>query len=332
MNKELFNQLIQEPSNVDPKYKDELKELVHSFPYSSNIRMLYLSALLNDADVLFEQELKKSAAFITDRRVLKKIIAPASRKEDYLINNAPLKVVDQKEEDIPSSEIDSKPSINENNENNNIDHNIKETNPVDTDSKNDHHIEEEKPKISEENPPDKVDELDELIISSAIDASLSLEISEAAEELKTEPNTKTGESEEHLSNQTTRVSTPDQKQDEDSPKTFLEWIGAKDVDKGSPLPKKELERIEFKRKAELLIDQFIENQPKIKPKTEFYSPENMAQKSIEDNGEIVTETLAKVYANQGNIQKAKSIYKQLVLNNPEKKHYFASLLKNLGED
>lgn len=332
MNKELFNQLIQEPSNVDPQYKDELKELVQSFPYSSNIRMLYLSALLNDADVLFEQELKKSAAFITDRRVLKKIIAPASRKEDYLVNNAPLKVVDQKEEDIPSSEIDSKPLINENNENNNIDHTIKETNPVDTDSKNDHHIEEEKPKISEENPPDKVDELDELIISSAIDASLSLEISEAAEELKTEPNTKTGESEEHSSNQTTRVSTPDQKQDEVSPKTFLEWIGANDIDKGPALPKKELERIEFKRKAELLIDQFIENQPKIKPKTEFYSPENMAQKSIEDNGEIVTETLAKVYANQGNIQKAKSIYKQLVLNNPEKKHYFASLLKNLGED
>ena len=81
-----------------------------------------------------------------------------------------------KKRKIFSSEIDSKPLVNENNENNNIDHNIKETNPVDTDSKNDHHIEEEKPKISEENPPDKVDELDELIISSAIDASLSLEI------------------------------------------------------------------------------------------------------------------------------------------------------------
>ena len=200
MNKELFNQLIQEPSNVDPKYKDELKELVHSFPYSSNIRILYLSALLNNADVLFEQELKKSAAFVSDRRVLKKIIAPTSRKEDYLSNKAPLKVVEQKEEDVPSTQIHSESLINQNSEDNSIDHTIKATNPVDLDSKNDHHIEEEKPKISEENPPDKVDELDELIISSAIDASLSLEISEAAEELKTEPNTKTGESEEYSSN------------------------------------------------------------------------------------------------------------------------------------
>ena len=58
----------------------------------------------------------------------------------------------------------------------------------------------------------------------------------------------------------------------------------------------------------------------------------MAQKSIEDSEGIVTETLANVYANQGNIEKAKSIYNQLILNNPEKKTYFASLLKKLREE
>ena len=68
-------------------------------------------------------------------------------------------------------------------------------------------------------------------------------------------------------------------------------------------------------KAEILIDEFIQNQPKIKPRTEFYYPENMARKSIEDSEKIVTETLAKIYSEQGNITKAKSIYNQLILKN-----------------
>jgi pentatricopeptide repeat protein len=55
----------------------------------------------------------------------------------------------------------------------------------------------------------------------------------------------------------------------------------------------------------------------------------MARKSIEHSDEIVTETLAKVYAKQGNIAKAKRIYGQLILKNPEKKTYFASLIKQL---
>ncbi len=54
MNKNVFNTLILDPANVDPKYKKELKNLVDDFPYSANIRLLYLSALLNETDIHFE--------------------------------------------------------------------------------------------------------------------------------------------------------------------------------------------------------------------------------------------------------------------------------------
>jgi hypothetical protein len=155
-----------------------------------------------------------------------------------------------------------------------------------------------------------ITELDDLIVSSAIGASISLDVDVVSTEINKE-----------------------KVEENNTPKSFLEWIKASEAKEIRPeLNPKQKERIEFKERAEVLINQFIQNQPTIKPKAEFYSAENMAKKSIEDSEEIVTETLAKVYAAQGNIVKAKSIYNQLILKNPEKKSYFASLIKNLGQE
>ncbi|MCF0174544.1 MAG: tetratricopeptide repeat protein [Bacteroidales bacterium] len=48
--------------------------------------------------------------------------------------------------------------------------------------------------------------------------------------------------------------------------------------------------------------------------------------------EFFTETLAEIYAEQGYIAQAKQIYNQLLLANPEKSAYFASLIENLNEN
>ena len=98
MNKEIFNQLIKNPANVSPEYKGDLKKLVDTFPYASNIRLLYLSSLLNDADVLFEQELKKTAAYISDRRILRKIISKTGSKEGYIIPEPSMRIIHEKTE------------------------------------------------------------------------------------------------------------------------------------------------------------------------------------------------------------------------------------------
>jgi hypothetical protein len=82
--------------------------------------------------------------------------------------------------------------------------------------------------------------------------------------------------------------------------------------------------------AHELIDKFIEQEPRITPsKSAFYSPVNMAKRSIQETEDIITETLANIYAQQGNFQKAIQFYEKLSLKFPEKSRYFAALIEDL---
>ena len=58
----------------------------------------------------------------------------------------------------------------------------------------------------------------------------------------------------------------------------------------------------------------------------------MAKMSLAENEDFVTETLAKIYAQQGNIKKAISAYEKLSLKIPEKSNYFARLIQELKEN
>ena len=84
------------------------------------------------------------------------------------------------------------------------------------------------------------------------------------------------------------------------------------------------------RKKDALINKFILEEPRIsKPKVAFFNPSDSAVKSNFDDEEIVSETLAKLYAEQGNISKAVHIYQKLSLLNQEKSRYFAAQIENL---
>ena len=81
-----------------------------------------------------------------------------------------------------------------------------------------------------------------------------------------------------------------------------------------------------------LIDKFIIENPTIsRPKAEFYNPISVAQNSIIDQENIVSETLAKIYEKQGYIDKAMSIYEKLGLKYPKKSRYFAAQIERLQE-
>lgn len=81
-----------------------------------------------------------------------------------------------------------------------------------------------------------------------------------------------------------------------------------------------------------LIDKFILENPSIsRPKAEFYNPISVAQNSIIDQENIVSETLAKIYEKQGYFEKAMSIYEKLGLKYPEKSRYFAVQIERLKE-
>lgn len=81
---------------------------------------------------------------------------------------------------------------------------------------------------------------------------------------------------------------------------------------------------------EAIIERFILEEPQIsRPKTNFFSPTDVSQRSNMDEEEIVSETLAQLYAKQGNIAKATHIYEKLSLVNPEKSRYFAAQIQQL---
>jgi tetratricopeptide (TPR) repeat protein len=80
-----------------------------------------------------------------------------------------------------------------------------------------------------------------------------------------------------------------------------------------------------------IINKFIQEDPRIKPKeTEFYSPANMARLSEKDSG-IVSETLALIHVDQGNFQEAINTYEKLMVKNPKKSSYFAAQIKILKQ-
>lgn len=85
-----------------------------------------------------------------------------------------------------------------------------------------------------------------------------------------------------------------------------------------------------------LIDQLIAKFSKDAPKI-IYSPEthdaeaNYGEASLEEDPNIVSETLANIYAEQGCLEKAIQMFEILKLHFPEKSCYFAARIKSLQE-
>lgn len=97
-----------------------------------------------------------------------------------------------------------------------------------------------------------------------------------------------------------------------------------DGDKSKTIPFK------VHKKENPIIDKFISEEPQIKaPSPEKVSLENKARKSALDESGFVSETLARIYTEQGLFHKAIDTYKKLSLKFPEKSLYFADLIKQL---
>jgi len=73
-----FTYLLHNPNKITKKQLGDLEKLVPAFPYFQAARALYLKALKNENSYLYNQELKKTAAYTTDRSVLFEYITSPS--------------------------------------------------------------------------------------------------------------------------------------------------------------------------------------------------------------------------------------------------------------
>jgi hypothetical protein len=151
--------------------------------------------------------------------------------------------------------------------------------------------------------------------------------------------------------ETELIKTPElQKEEAAKPLSFTDWLNRVKTEAGTisktevkppettkkSVPKEEKQPKTEKKPSNLeqnknIIDKIIDSDPgRIKlGANKFFTPASDAKQSLLENEHLVTETLAKIYALQGNISKAIRAYEILSLKFPQKSVYFASLIEKL---
>jgi hypothetical protein len=169
------------------------------------------------------------------------------------------------------------------------------------------------------------DPIEQSIITSAINNSILLEV---RDELPEELPSVAEQAIDVTSPIIDQVPIPATTELEVESSDFAGWLKQLDANKQEVVPIKEPQSEPVM--PEQLIERFIQEEPRIKPtKTSFYNPVNMAKKSVQESDDFVTETLARIYAKQGNYPKAIRTYQKLSLKYPEKSTYFAALIEEL---
>jgi|694.fasta_scaffold31415_7 tetratricopeptide (TPR) repeat protein len=184
-----------------------------------------------------------------------------------------------------------------------------------------------------------LDFLDKSILAAAVSSSIFLEVSEQDAEQDSSKDAEQ-DSSKGASQGTAEVVLQDAVQED----ALFTWL--RSVSDEEEIIEEGLEKVrEVKREGEEgrkstesiqptlnLIEKFIATEPRITPgKVEQYTGVSFAKDSLEENFDWVTETMAKLYAAQGKIDRARKAYKRLIELHPEKKIHFENQLKVLNQ-
>ncbi|HQO86484.1 MAG TPA: hypothetical protein PKX84_02425 [Bacteroidia bacterium] len=86
MTKERFFNFIQQPYNIQTNDIEELEQIIEQFPYFQTARLIYTKSLHNENSYLYNDELKRTAAFAADRSVLYKLIHTIN-KDTHIVDS-----------------------------------------------------------------------------------------------------------------------------------------------------------------------------------------------------------------------------------------------------
>ena len=120
--------------------------------------------------------------------------------------------------------------------------------------------------------------------------------------------------------------------DESEKHSFNEWLKLthfKPINRDKNLDVKT--KLKPTEKTNKIVDFISASKDKQLAKKEFFSPTNTALESLTENNNLMTETLAKVYLEQGHYEKAITAYEILSLKYPQKSSLFANQIKAIKQ-
>ncbi|MFC7774249.1 tetratricopeptide repeat protein [Flavobacterium sp. GCM10027622] len=293
MNISEFTNVLNNPGAINYNHINELDRILAEFPYFQSARSIVLKGLYAQDSFKYNQALKTTAAYTTDRTVLFDFITSEHFQTIQKTN------FEANEKVIPTSDSIEKVEISE-----------IEFVPV----------------VPQE--PIVENTLEKSILSSIKEATQDLE---SVSEPLSKETLEQEDQKDNIIEIKSDVEKPISFNTNET-HSFQEWLQLSKIkpierNEENTDTKPEVKSLEAKLE---LIDKFIETNPKISPPKEDATPPVFTQKN-EDTSYLMTETLAKVYLEQKKYSKAIQAYEILILKYPEKSSLFADRILEIKD-